>query len=426
MYRQTGMSKNVLPGRVFGFSPEAGRWGYLVLGLVTNICLGAIYSYSVFKDPLREHFGISATQANLPFMLFIAIFAVATFFSGRFIDRYGPRPVMLIGSVLVGTGWMLTRYSTGIATLILTYSVIAGIGVGIVYGGPVALAARWFPERKGLAVGIALAGFGVSAFVTAPIARFLIMRPGIGVLNAFGWMGAAFLVICLGLSSLARFPPAGWTPAGWIAPTHAFGEPPSLSPRLMIRTRAFWVLGVCYTLGTTAGLMAIGVSAPVGREIIHLDPAMAALLVSVFAVFNGGGRPLFGWLADRFTPRRAAMLSFAIILSASLGMLRAGPSDAWLYALCFCGFWLCLGGWLAIAPATTAAFFGMPDYAHKYGLVFLAYGLGAILGGVVSGMARDAFGSYSAAFAPVAAMGAVGWVLAWAWLKPPNRIRSIC
>ena len=187
----------------------------------------------------------------------------------------------------------------------------------------------------------------------------------------------------------------------------------------MLATRAFWALAVCYTLGTTAGLMAIGISAPAGRELIGLDPAAAALLVSVFAVFNGGGRPLFGWLADRITPRRAAVLSFAIIGLASVGMLRAGPGDTALYAICFSGFWLCLGGWLAIAPAATAAYFGMPGYARKYGLVFLAYGLGAILGGILSGLAKDLFGGYRAVFAPTAALAALGAAIAAAFLRPP-------
>jgi MFS transporter, OFA family, oxalate/formate antiporter len=412
------MNGNVLPapGRIT--SGNRHRWLFLLLGLSINICMGAVYAYSVFKEPLRQQFGWTATQGNLPFMIFIAVFSVGTFFSGRFIDQAGPRQVMILGSLLMGAGWMLTRYATGLWSLLLTYSLIGGLGVGIVYGGPVAVAARWFPDKKGLAVGIALAGFGMSAFVTAPIARHLIASRG--VLDTFGWMGAGFIVICTALSALMRFPPAGWQPAGWTPPAHGLNAPhPSLSRRKMIRTKGFWALVVCYTLGTTAGLMAIGVSVPVGREVIHLDPAAAAMLVSVFAIFNGGGRPLFGWLADRITPRGAAMLSFVIIAGSALGMRQAGPGDTALYALCFCGFWLCLGGWLAIAPATTASFFGMPGYAQKYGLVFLAYGLGAILGGTLSGMARDLMGGYAAAFAPTAALGAAGFFVAWAGLKPP-------
>lgn len=413
------MEENKLASKLFGLAPEKGRWIFLLVGLGIYTCMGAVYSYSVFKEPLRELFGMSATQGNLPFSLFIAIFSLAMCLSGRFIDQYGPRAVMVTGSLLVGLGWILTQYATGLRSLLLTYSLIAGTGVGIVYGGPVAVAARWFPDRKGLAVGLALMGFGMSPLVTAPIARQLIEQ--FGALSTFGRMGAAFLAVCSGLSAFMRFPPPAWRPAGWTPPaTGAAALRASLSRRQMVRTISFWALFVCYLLGTTAGLMAIGVSAPVGRELIHLDPATAALLVAVFAVFNGGGRPLFGWLADRITARLAGMLSFLLILICSAGMLRAEPGETALYVACFSGFWLCLGGWLAIAPAATSAFFGASGFAQKYGLVFLAYGLGSILGGMISGTAKDLFGSYSIAFAVTAAMAIVGLAVAGTLLKPPR------
>jgi len=127
------------------------------------------------------------------------------------------------------------------------------------------------------------------------------------------------------------------------------------------------------------GLMAIGISASVGLEIIKIDAATAAMLVGVFAIFNGVGRPIFGVLTDKLSPRNAALISFVLILVSSLGMLTAGPGSVMLYTLCFIGFWLVLGGWLAIAPTATTIFFGVKNYAKNYGLVFFAYGIGAIL-----------------------------------------------
>ncbi|NBW85549.1 MAG: MFS transporter, partial [Planctomycetia bacterium] len=137
--------------------------------------------------------------------------------------------------------------------------------------------------------------------------------------------------------------------------------------------------------------------------------------------FNALGRPLFGWLADRITPRWAAVLNLAILLSVSVAMLRAGADTVPLYVASFAGFWLCLGGWLAIAPAATASYFGMAHYSRNYGGVFLAYGLGAILGGLLSGQAKDFFGSYVYAFYPTAGLAALGIVIALVLLKPPAR-----
>ena len=176
-----------------------------------------------------------------------------------------------------------------------------------------------------------------------------------------------------------------------------------------------------YIIGSLAGLMAIGISASVAQEIIKIDAATAATLVGVFAIFNGAGRPIFGVLTDKLSPRNAALISFVLILVCSLGMLTAGPGSVMLYTLCFIGFWLVLGGWLAIAPTATTIFFGVKNYAKNYGLVFFAYGLGAILGGIIAGQAKDTFGSYAVAFYPTAGLAVIGMIIAFTLMKPVKK-----
>jgi MFS family permease len=404
--------------KVFGMSANAGRWVFVVLGMIINLCLGAVYAYSVFKGPLEKMFNATAKQGNMPFMVFIAIFALFTFLAGRFIDKLGPRIVMIVGGVVVGLGWMLAKFSGSITMVTITYGIIGGAGVGLVYGGPVSVCTKWFPDRKGLAVGLALLGFGGSAFITAPLAKALIASSG--PLNTFLYMGAGFLVVTVILSMFMRFPAADWKPAGWNPPQPAGGAPKSITPGGMLSTSSFYGLWICYLFGTTAGLMAIGVSATVGGEVIGLDVGTAAFLVSIFAIFNGIGRPIFGTLADKITPRYAAIVTFLIIGISSLMMLSAGKGSVGLFAVAFCGFWLCLGGWLAIGPASTASFFGLEGYAQKYGIVFSAYGLGAIVGGIISGMAKDTFGGYTAAFWPTLILAIVGIFVAFFVLKPPK------
>ncbi|MBP8626704.1 MAG: OFA family MFS transporter [Syntrophorhabdaceae bacterium] len=405
--------------KVFGMSAEAGRWIFVVLGMIVNMCLGAVYAYSVFKKPLEELFKIGATQGGLPYMIFLAMFALFTFIAGRFIDKMGPRKVMIVGGIIVGIGWILTYFASSITMVVMTYGVIGGAGVGIVYGGPVSVATKWFPDKKGLAVGLSLLGFGASAFVTAPLARALIQS--YGPLAAFGILGVVFLIVTVVLSLPMKFPPAGFKPKGWTPPATTTGTRVSFTTAQMLKTGSFYGLWLCYTLGATAGLMVIGISAPVGREIIGLDPSTAATLVMIFAIFNGIGRPIFGALTDKITPRWSAIISFIIILIASIMMLMAEKGSVGLYAVAFSGFWLCLGGWLAIGPATTAGFFGLEGYAQKYGVVFSAYGLGAIIGGIISGSAKDAFGSYAKAFYPTAAMAILGIILALLLLRPPKK-----
>jgi OFA family oxalate/formate antiporter-like MFS transporter len=281
------------------------------------------------------------------------------------------------------------------------------------------VAGRWFPDKKGLAVGLTLAGFGGSPFISAYVASALIKA--VNPLNTFIYMGISFVIIVILLSLFLKFPVAGWKPAGWAPKSTGVHVAAELTTAEMIKTPTFWGLFLAFTIGSLAGLMAIGISSPVGTEVIKLDAAAAAVLVGVFAIFNGLGRPLFGWLTDRITPRWAALINLAIICVAAVLMLQAGAGTMTLYVACFCALWLCLGGWLAIAPTATTIFFGAKNYARNYGVVFFSYGIGAILGGIISGLAKDIFGDYSKAFMITAALAVVAVILAIFMMKPSKK-----
>ena len=504
--------------KVFGMPPASGRWLFVVLGLIMNVCLGAVYAYSIFKGPVEKAFSVSAFQGNLPFMVFLAFFAVTMFFGGRIMEKLGPKKLSIIGGIIVSLGWILSSFANSISMLILTYGVIAGSGVGLVYGCPIAVGARWFPDKKGLAVGLIVAGFGGSALITGKLADALI--PSVGLFSTFLYFGIVFGIILVILSLPLAFPVAGWKPAGW-TPAAGSAAAANLNAAQMVKTPAYWGLFMCFIIGSLAGLMAIGISKPVGNEVILIAGSTGASLVGVFACFNALGRPLFGWLTDNITPKYATILNLAIILLASILMLKAtqgtievsknlianvdgkmilhqgtvvaengkvnltkgmfvikpgnvqqateglilkegsisekdgkmlikssiittiekdGASDQKkgavvlnggtlnivrgsvnLYIIAFIGFWMCLGGWLAIAPTATATFFGMTNYARNYGVVFFAYGIGAIFGGIISGQAKDVFGAYTFAFYPTAVLAVVGMVLAAMLLKPPKK-----
>jgi MFS transporter, OFA family, oxalate/formate antiporter len=412
--------------KIFGVEPETGRWMFVLAGLIMNLCLGTVYAWSVFRKPLQDYFStggvkITATQTLWPFMLFLAVFTVLMPISGRILQRgMHPRTLSIIGSVIVALGWILSRYASSMTFLYLSYGVIAGAGVGIVYGIPIAVVTRWFPDIKGTAVGITVLGFGVSALITAPMAVALIKAEGI--LPTFLYLGYFFLVSLLLLSLVLQFPPAGWQPAGWKPAAGASGAV-SFSPSEMLATSSSWGLWICFIIGSLSGLMAIGISSPVGQEIIKVDAATAATLVSFFAIFNGGGRPVFGWLTDAVGPSKAAALSFALLLLASLLMiLFSGEGRIILFAFSFACFWAALGSWLAIAPTSTAAFFGIKNSAANYGVIFSAYGIGAISGGLIAGYARDVFGSYIYAFYATAGLAVLGMIVALTLMGPPKAI----
>jgi MFS family permease len=405
--------------KLFGMPAEKGRWVFIVLGFIINICLGSVYAYSVFRGPVQKILNMSATEAGLPFMVFLALFATMVFFGGLILAKLGPKMLGWLGGIIVGIGWILASFSTSATMLTITYGLIGGAGVGLAYGAPLAVAGRWFPDKRGLAMGLTLAGFGGSPFVSANVAAALIKS--VGAMQTFLYMGVAFLVIVVVCFIPFRFPKDGWLPEGWKPPAAAASSAIDLDMAGMSKTSTFYGLFLCYTIGCLAGLMAIGISASVAQEIIKIDPVTAATLVGVFAIFNGVGRPIFGVLTDKLSPKMAAIISFVIILACSLGMLAAGPGSVMLYTICFIGFWLCLGGWLAIAPTATTIFFGVKNYAKNYGLVYFAYGIGAILGGIIAGQAKDTFGSFSVAFYPTAGLAIIGIVIAFVMMKPVKK-----
>lgn len=393
---------------VLGLPAEQGRWLLLPLGMMVLLCLGSVYSWSIFRRPLEIELGISATESLLPYTLALVFYAAVMPISGFAIPRVGTRLMTALGGIVVGLGYALSSFATQIGMIVFTYGVIAGTGVGIAYGVPMVVAARWFPDRKGLAVGLTIIGFGLSPLIMAPLDNYLISL--YGVQPTLRLLGMIFAVIIPAIAIALKLPPPDWHPqhdAATMAKTRTNIYPPSL-----LKSRSFYGLWICYAIGTLIGLSAIGISSPVGEEIIQINPSLAASSVALFALFNGLSRPLFGWLSDRFKPRYVAISSYALILVACVLMVNAQQGQVVTYLVAFCLFWFCLGGWLALAPTTTLRFFDPDHYAQNYGIVFTAYGVGALIGTLVTGQIRDWLGTYTYAFYPMAALAILGIVLA--------------
>jgi len=412
-----------IDNKILGIEAEKGRWVLVILGMIINLCLGSVYAWSVFVGPLTDHFtkslgqSVTASEVLLPFSVFLAFFAIAMPFTGKYIEKYGPRNITIVGGCLTGLGWLLSSFAGSVQWLYLFYGVIAGAGVGIAYGVPVAVAARWFPDRRGLAVGLTLLGFGFSAVLTANIAGYLIGASG--VMNTFRIFGIAFIILIVVLALPLKFPAGGWKPAGWTPPVAAAGQAVTceFKREQMFKSSTFYGLWACYFIGCLAGLMAIGIAKPVGTD-VGVEAGLATMLVGVFAIFNGFGRPVFGVLTDKLTPRNTAMISFVLIAFASLLIWQFASVP--VYILAFIILWGCLGGWLAIAPTATGSYFGIGDYPRCYGAMFLAYGAGGIAGPQLAGFIKTSTGSYLGVFPYVFVLAVIGLLIAFVLLKPPK------
>jgi MFS family permease len=421
------MSKGI---RICGMPAERGRWVLVIAGLMIELCLGSIYAYSILSVPLQDLFAqrgleVSATAMQVPYIALLVVTALTMPLVGQFIERFGPRKVSMAGGVLTGLGWFLASTARSPTDLAITYGIVGGLGVGITFNCPITTSARWFPDKRGLAVGLTVLGFGFSAALTGPLADYLTTTCG-GIPNTFRILGIAFLIIIVLLSLPLTFPPVGWTPKGWTPPASRPGAQATveLKREQMVKSPMFYGLWLCYAIGTLAGLMAVGVAKPVGLEVAKnagLEEATASALMTglivPFAFCNGLGRPIFGWLTDKLNPAKAAMPSYILILIASL-LLYTFPASVLTYAVSFGLLWLCLGGWEGIAPAATASYFGTKDYPRNYGLVCTAYGAGAVMGNVLAGQAKDILGAYIQVFPIVAVLALLGMILASVLMKP--------
>jgi MFS family permease len=402
--------------KVLGLPAAKGRWLLIPLGMSVLLCLGTVYSWSIFRKPLETELNLSATASLLPYTVALVFYAAFMPIAGFYIPRVGTRTMTAIGGIIVGLGYILASFADRIETIILTYGVIAGIGVGIAYGVPMAVVARWFPDKKGLAVGLTIIGFGLSPLITAPLANQLINE--YSVRPTLRFLGIIFTIIIVIIAIALKLPPSDWQP-----PDKAYRTKPSLNrsyPVNMLKSRSFYGLWICYAIGALIGLSAIGISSPVAEEIIQIEPGFAASSVSLFALFNGVSRPLFGWLSDRFKPHYVAIGAYTLILIACVIMINADKGAVTSYLVAFCLFWFCLGGWLALAPTSTLRFFNPDHYAQNYGIVFTAYGVGALIGTLVTGRIRDWFGTYTYAFYPMAVLAIIGIIVA-SWLLKPER-----
>lgn len=393
------------------------RWVYVLLGILIMMCIGTVYSYSIFRSPMEEFYQVGTTQSGFPYMTALAVYAIFMFLTGNYLDHHHPRKVIVFGSVLVALGWILSAFAPNILILTLTYGVISGAGAGIVYGAPMVVVARWFPGSKGLTVGLVLIGFGLSPLVTAPLAGELI--EAFGLRHTFILIGVSFLIL-IPLASLPFRYPSQEEGVTLIGKSHGTAPSYDVETKDMIKTKSFRALYVCFILGTMIGLMLVGMTSGIGTEFIGLSSKTVSKWVSIFAIFNGIGRPLYGFVTDKILAKKAMLLSYGLIGLASILMLFAGEGSKLLFFLSFSLFWFNLGGWLAIAPAATMSMYGVKHYSQNYGLVFTAYGIAAVVGVSVSGMIVDFFQHYHYIFYFIFALSLFGILLSQLMFRESN------
>ena len=417
---------------------SSNRWIILVGALMLQLCLGAVYAWSVFAAELKKDvalggFGWSVTETQIVFSAALATFALVMVVAGRCQDKLGPRIVALAGALVLGLGYILSSFMPGnFLWLVLTLGIIAGAGIGIGYVCPIAAIGKWFPDKLGLATGIAVAGFGAGAFFISVLSGKGIDMPGLKIdliqlLDNYGLDGTLLIwgVVFVAFGGvgalLLKNPPLGWKPAGWepSAKSRSAQVREDWERTDMLKTPQFWMLLVMFVFAASAGLMTIGILKLYGID-SGLTAAAAGTAVGILAIFNGAGRIFWGWASDKIGRTIAMGIMFFLQAGMMFALIVLGLGSTEV-GLTLAAAWIGLmfGGNFALFPATTREFFGIQNYGGNYALVFLGYGLAGILGPIVAGQAKDILGSFDIAFIVCGVLCIIAAALAFI-TKPPH------
>jgi OFA family oxalate/formate antiporter-like MFS transporter len=380
------------------------RWRVVVGGVSMNLALGSLYAWSVFVLPLEQEFGWTRAQTSWVFTIAIVTFAITFLFAGRMQDVRGPRLCACLGAVLVSLGFFLASLTASLVYLYVIFAVV-GAGNGFGYATPMPVASKWFPDKRGLVVGLMVGGYGAGSAIIGPVASSLIQS--MGWRPTFRLLGGVFFVMGMIGTWLLTNPPAGYRPRGWTPPATAAARR-DCSTAEMLRTPQFYELWLAYCLGATAGLMTISQLVPFARS-AGLGPAAATFAITVGAFGNAGGRILSGWLSDmmgRLTTLRVMVLASA----AAMPALFIWRQEVLLFYILVAVVYWCYGTQLSVFASATADLYGTRNLGLNYGVLFTAWGAAGILGPMIAARVYDASGGYRYAFYAASGLAVVAFV----------------
>jgi OFA family oxalate/formate antiporter-like MFS transporter len=404
----------------------SNRWNQLILGVIAMMAISSPqYVWTLFTGPLNQKLGTSLAELQWTFSLLVILQTWFSPFQAYLVDRFGPRLLISLGALLSGGSWILSASVNNIWALYLTYGVIGGFGTGIIYVGIIGLMVRWFPDRRGLAAGLAAAGYGFGAFFTSfPIDSMIKSSGYAHTLVVWGVIqGIIGILAAQGL----RLPPENYQVQGAV-PATAIGAQQSgrsYSPKEMLKSPVFYLMFVMMSMMSTSGLMVTSNVGPFAKEfgvanVLVLGMAALPLSLTLSRVTNGLTRPFFGWVSDRIGREATMALAFSLEAVAILVLFKYIDQPALFVVLTGLVFF----GWgeiFSLFPSTLTDTFGPKYAATNYGFLYIAQGVGSILGGPAAAFLKQATGSWTTVFIVVAVLDAVTALLAITVLRRMRR-----
>lgn len=394
------------------------RWAVLIASAVVLLCTGAIYAFSVLAGPLSAEKGWSMEAIMTAFAINSAIGPIPMILGGFLTDKGLAKWSIVLGGVLFAVGFFLTGFATSTTMLYLSYGVLAGLGQGFAYSGALSNSIKLFPDKKGLASGIITAGMGGAAIIAAPIANAIIESSN--VMNAFRYLGLAYVVIIILAGFFIKTAPKDYAPAGW-SPAEQAGAPKTVNKnwQQMLATPAFYLIFFMLFTGAFAGLMIASNASTIGQRMFGLTATAAAGYVSLYSLSNTLGRVLWGTISDKIGRNKTLYIIMIVVIAAFALIL--GMNSQIGFAIGIIALGLTFGGVMGVFPPMVMENFGPINQGVNYGITFVGYSVAAFFAPKVAvGMAGQS-GDFSKAFYVAIVIALVGIVLNFAYVQLKKR-----
>ncbi|GAL66635.1 L-lactate MFS transporter [Jejuia pallidilutea] len=370
------------------------RWLIAASAVGIHISIGSVYAYSVMTNPVKDIFDVEGSVIKWAFKIAILLLGLSAAFLGRWVEKVGPKISGTTAGIFYGVGILGSGLAVQLESLwlfYLCYGVIGGIGLGLGYITPVSTLVKWFPDRRGLATGMAIMGFGFAALIFGPVMQSLF--DSVGVSNAFYILGVIYMVLILSSARYIERPPEGYMPDGFKP-----GEGKTIKKDLAnitanasLKTPRFYYIWIMMFINIACGIAIISAASPMMQEKLNYTPMEAAAIVGLIGVFNGLGRIMWSTLSDYLGRANTYIVFFAFQILAFYFLPQISMELAFLIVL-FTVITM-YGGGFATLPAFLGDLFGTKQLGAIHGMVLAAWGLAGVVGPTIYDMVKNATGS---------------------------------
>lgn len=391
------------------------RWLIALAAVGIHISIGSVYAWSVFTKPITQQFGWDLPDVQFTFSIAILFLGLSAAFLGHYVEKHGPRKAGTLASLFFGVGIVGSGLAIQLASLPLLYicyGVLGGIGLGVGYITPVSTLVKWFPDRRGLATGLAIMGFGFASMIASPIMNALI--ESVGIANTFYILGIIYFGVMFASAQYLSPPPKDWVPAGFSTAEGAVDKQIKkdlcqLTANEAIKTRRFYWLWLMLFINVTCGIAVISVASPMAQEMVGMSVQTAALMVGLNGLFNGGGR--IGWASLSDYIGRANTYTAFFAIQMVLFFLLPNINSPVLFMIAMFIIMTCYGGGFASIPAYIGDLFGTRQLGAIHGYILTAWAAAGLAGPIFAAWVREATQSYTGTMSVFAAMFIVAFII---------------